>query len=438
MAGGSRGSLVTRRLGDATRDGHGLELDAPGRERRAADKMRILIVHNRYREFGGEDAVVDSEAEMLRLAGHEVRALMWSNDEIETDSLLKKTAALRNAIWNPAAWCTVRDARRNFAPDVVHVHNTVAMASPAVLDAGGGPGVGVVHTLHNFRHLCLNGTLFRNGSPCTDCVGRFPWRGVIRSCYRGSRGASMALAGSEIFHRVLGSWKRRVHRFIALSEHSRRLHIAGGLDADRVAVKPQTLARDPGCGDHRGDYALYAGRLSPEKGIGVLLRAWRQHRLNVPLLIAGDGPEADRVRRETASLPMVRMVGRVPRHQLMDLMKDARILVVPSSSFEGFPVTLLEGLATGCPIVASRVGAIPEIVREGEEAILVPPGDPDAIARAIGELWQSEEARQRLGIGARAAFRERFSPEASQEALLRIYREARDIARMEGNGRASS
>jgi glycosyltransferase involved in cell wall biosynthesis len=399
--------------------------------------MRILIVHNRYRQFGGEDAVVDGEAEMLRLAGHEVCVLMWSNDDIEIDGLFRRAAALRNAIWNPAAWRMVRDARRDFAPDIVHVHNTVAVASPAVLNASRGPGVGIVHTLHNFRHLCLNGMLFRNQSLCTDCVGKLPWRGAVRSCYRGSRSASVALAGSEVIHRALGTWTKTVHRFIALSEHSRGLHIAGGLDPDRIAVKPQTLARDPGCGNHRGDYALFAGRLSPEKGVSVLIQAWRREGLTVPLVIAGDGPEADRVRRETASLPTVHMMGRVPRHQLLSLMKDARVLVLPSVWFESaLPVTLLEGLATGCPVVASRLGAIPEMVREGEEGILVPPGDPDAIARAIRELWQSEASRQRLGAGARAAFRERYSPEASRGVLLRIYGEASEMARSKKNGRA--
>jgi glycosyltransferase involved in cell wall biosynthesis len=400
--------------------------------------MRILIVHNRYREFGGEDAVVDSEVEMLRLAGHDVRVLLWSNDDVRIEGALQHIDALRNTIWNRIAWHTVRSARREFAPDVIHIHNTVAVASPAVLDASRGPDVGVVHTLHNFRHLCLNGTLFRNRRPCTDCVGKLPWRGVLRSCYRGSRGASLALAGSEVIHRAIGTWTKTVHRFVAFSEHSRQLHIAAGFDPDRIAVKPQTLANDPGCGGHRGEYVLYAGRLSPEKGIAVLLDAWRQYRLNVPLVIAGDGRDAGRVRCEIRSLPMIRMMGRVPRHELLDLMKDARVLVLPSLWFEGFPVTLLEGLATGCPIVASRVGAIAEIVREGEEGILVPPGDSEAMARAIEELWLSEGSRQRLQTRARTAFRERFSPQASQEALLNIYREARGLALSNGNGRGSS
>ncbi len=390
--------------------------------------MRILILHNRYREFGGEDVVVEAETALLRSAGHDVRTLIWSNDDVRADGPLQRSTALASSIWNRSAWHSVRQAVRDFRPDVVHVHNTVAAASPSVVHGAAVPGVGIVHTLHNFRHLCLNGLLLRNRQICTDCVGRLPWRGVTRACYRGSHSASLAVACGEILHRALGSWSQ-VHRFIALSEHARKLHVDAGLDAKRIVVKPQTLATDPGMGDHRGSFALFAGRLSVEKGIRVLLPAWKEAALDVPLVIAGDGPEAEHARREIAALPRARMLGRIPHDQLIHLMQDAQLLVVPSVCFESFPVTLLEGLATGCPIVASDIGALSEIIRSGENGVLVPPGEAGALAQAIQQLGQAPGERERLSRAARASFVERFSPQRSCQALVNIYREACVVAR---------
>ena len=390
--------------------------------------MRILVIHNRYREFGGEDAVVDGEIELLRGAGHDVQTLLWSNDDIRTDGPLRKAAALANATWSRSAWQAVRRTVRDSKPDVVHVHNTVAAASPAVVHAAAVPGVGIVHTLHNYRHLCLNGLLFRNERLCTDCVGRLPWRGVTRACYRGSRSESMALAFGEVVHRALGSWSH-VHRFIVFSEHAKRLHVEAGFDAQRIALKPQTLATDPGVGQHRGAFALFAGRLAVGKGVGVLLHAWKESRLDLPLVIAGDGPEAERVRRDVVAIPGAKMLGQITRPQLMPLMHDACLLVVPSLWFEGFPVTLLEGLATGCPVVASDVGALREIIRSGENGVLVQPGDSRALGKVIRGLIESPGERERLARGARASYQERFSPERSRQTLERIYQEAIAAAR---------
>ncbi|TMQ68754.1 MAG: glycosyltransferase family 4 protein [Candidatus Eisenbacteria bacterium] len=392
--------------------------------------MRILILHNRYREFGGEDAVVDAEMALLRSAGLDVYSLSWTNDDVRANGPLGGSASLATAVWNRSAWHSVRRAVCEFRPDVVHVHNTLAAASPSVVHGAALPGVGLVHTLHNFRHLCLNGVLLRNQRVCTDCVGKLPWRGVVRACYRGSRAASMGVACSEVVHRALGSWSR-VHRMIALSEHAKRLHVQAGFDERKITVKPQTLSTDPGMGEHGGDFALFAGRLSAEKGILVLLRAWREAQLEVPLVIAGDGPEAERVRGEIADLPAAKMLGRIDRASLLDLMHQTRLLIVPSLCFEGFPITLLEGLATGCPIVASDIGALGEIIRSGENGVLVPLGDGAALARAIQRLNDEPAERERLSRAARASFVERFTPERSCQALVNIYRDACAEARTE-------
>ena len=367
--------------------------------------------------------MVDAEIALLRNLGHEVRALVWSNKSIHADGPSGGAVALADSIWNRSAWRSVRDTVRDLEPDVVHVHNTLAVASPSVVRAAAVPGVGIVHTLHNFRHLCLNGLLLREQRVCTDCVGKLPWRGVARACYRQSIPASMAVACGEVVHRALGSWSH-VHRFIALSQHAKQLHVEAGFEGRKIVVKPQTLASDPGPGGHRGDFALFSGRLSREKGLHVLLRAWGEARLETPLVIAGDGPDAEDVRSRAAA-SRATMLGRIPRDELLSLMRDAKLLVMPSECFEAFPVTLLEGLATGCPIVASDIGALGEVIRSGENGVLVPPGDAAALARAIQRLNDEPAERERLSRGARATFVERFSPERACQALLSIYRDAR-------------
>ncbi|HND53895.1 MAG TPA: glycosyltransferase, partial [Pirellulaceae bacterium] len=240
--------------------------------------MKILLCHNHYQRPGGEDQVFDDETRLLTEHGHDVERFTKHNDELRAMSRLG--AALR-AVWNGETYRELRRVVARFKPAVVHFTNTFPLISPAAYYAVRAEGVPVVQTLHNFRILCPNALLLRDGAACEACVGRaVAWPSIVHGCYRDSRLASAAVAAVAAAHRAIGTWGLAVDRYIALSEFARERFIAGGLPASRISVKPNCVHPDPGRGTGEGGHFVFVGRLSPEKGLNVLLDAWS--RLSTP------------------------------------------------------------------------------------------------------------------------------------------------------------
>ncbi|MDR7588877.1 MAG: glycosyltransferase [Armatimonadota bacterium] len=384
--------------------------------------MRVLILHNRYREPGGEDAVVAAEGELLRSRGHEVQEFIAENAEVDGISALRAAA---EAVWSEAARRRVLRLIREFRPDVVHLHNTFARLSPSVYWACQEAGVPVVQTLHNYRLLCANAIFFRDGHPCEDCLGRLPWRGVVRGCYRGSRAASGMVAGAVTFHRVLGTW-RLVDRFITLTEFMRQKFIRAGFPPAKLAVKPNFVYPDPGTGEGKGGYALFVGRLSPEKGLGTLLRAWERLGGKVPLKIVGDGPLAGDVRQAVEQVPGVEWLGRKAREEVYALMGDAAFLVFSSEWYEGFPLVVGEAFARGLPVVATALGSQGSIVHHGRTGLLFRPGDPEDLAAKVEWLLSHPKELTRMRREARAEYEVKYTADRNYQMLMEIYRQAID------------
>jgi glycosyltransferase involved in cell wall biosynthesis len=232
-------------------------------------------------------------------------------------------------------------------------------------------------------------------------------------------------------HRALGTWDRHVSAFIALSEFARSRFLAGGLPADRLHIKPNFVEPDPGNGAHRGGYLLYVGRLSPEKGIETLLEAWRllstpsADRAERELVLVGDGPLGDAVQAAGAALPGLRWEGRQPKARVLELMRDARALILPSLCYENFPSVLAEAFACGLPVLGSRLGSIAELIRDGETGRLFDAGDVQSLADVM--RWASAAATDlsRLSRAARREFESRYTAEINLRRLLDIYRVAR-------------
>lgn len=389
------------------------------RTARSGPPMKIMLVHNRYLIRGGEDAVVDQERELLRSHGHEVSEYCKDNREVAG---MSKARLAADAVWSGRAYAELRRLMEEKKPDVVHVHNTLPLISPAVYYAANRQGIPVVQTLHNYRLLCANGLLMRNSTPCEDCVGRsIPWPAVRHSCYRDSRGATLAVAASLVVHRALGTFRREVGRYIALCQFAREKLLATGLPADRVVVKPNfTPDRHADCdlsGPRNG--ALFVGRLSIEKGVGVLMKAWES--LDVELQVIGPGSSAELL---TAAPASVRFRGTVDDAELALAMRRAAFVVMPSLVYEGFPMVLAEAFSAGLPIIASRLGALAELVEDGVTGLHFKANDPLDLAAKVRWAHSHPERMREMGARARAVYLSRYTPQANYERLMEIYGEA--------------
>jgi len=375
--------------------------------------VRILILHSRYRSgpASGENRVVDDEARLLAEGGHQVEVFAPSVGNPTGFELLRTGARL---VRSGQAAAAVRERLERLQPDVVHCHNLFPALSPSVLREVGDRAP-VVMTLHNYRLLCLPGVFLRDGRICQDCLGRVPWPGVVHGCYQGSVPASVALGVSLTLHRSLGTFDR-VDLFLAISRFVQTKHVEGGLPPERIVVKPHfswpsEVRRTP------GEYFLYLGRLSPEKGVMTLLEAWRN--VDAELLIVGEGPESAHL--GSVAPPNVKLLAAVRADKAQELVRSARAVLVPSLWYEGAGRVVMEAYAAGVPVLASRVGGLPEVVQDGVTGMLLPPGDAKAWAGAIERLIDDSES-ERLGRGGLRMWAEQFSPERGLARLEEAYR----------------
>ncbi len=265
--------------------------------------MRVLFVHNHYRQHGGEDESFPAEVDLLRGTGHEVVTYTQHNDRVETLGRLRSAA---RTVWSSESYGHLRELMRDTNPHVVDVQNFFPLISPSLYHAAHAERVPVVQTLGNYRMMCPNALFFRDGRVCEDCRDkRVPWPGVLHACYRQSRLATAPVAAMLTVHRLVGTWRHKVTLYAARTEFSRQKFIQGGLPAEKIVIKPNFVGPDPGVGEHRGGFALFVGRLSPEKGIRTLLEAWKSSCSGLGLKIIGDGPLRPMVEsaaRETAGI----------------------------------------------------------------------------------------------------------------------------------------
>ncbi|MDQ3640003.1 MAG: glycosyltransferase [Actinomycetota bacterium] len=379
--------------------------------------MRVLQLHSRYREPGGEDRVAEAEAALLRSAGHRV-VQHWA--ENPTGAVASAKVLLRSAS-NPTAARAVRNLVRHDRPDVAHVHNTWFALSSSVVTALKEAGVPVVSTLHNYRLMCLNSMLFREGRPCMDCVGTAPLPGIVHACYRGSRALSAVAAGVIVSDRHRRTWEEGVDLFLVPTEFAGRLFEQSGLPPDRVRVKPH-FTTDPGPREDPPSASrevLFVGRLAPGKGLEVLLSAWsRLPDTSLRLTVIGDGPLRAELSRRAA--PGVRFLGRLPGVEVRRRMLEARALVFPSTWYEPFGMVLIEAMAAGLPVIGSDVGDAIAIVAPAVPGLLARPGDAAALVEAI-HMLEDDETVEVAGSAARGRYEANFTPAVNLPLLQAAY-----------------
>jgi glycosyltransferase involved in cell wall biosynthesis len=385
-------------------------------------QMKILAVHNRYQRPGGEDQVFVDETALLEAGDQRVLRYEVHNDQVEQ---VNRLALVKDTVWNSSAYRELGALIRRERPDVVHFHNTLPLISPAGYYAASAEGVPVIQTLHNYRLLCPVALFFRDGRVCEDCMGKaVPWPGVFHGCYRGSRAASGTIATMLSVHRAFRTWTEMVDIYIALTEFARNKFIEGGLPAGKIIVKPNFVAPDPGRGQGRGGYALFVGRLAPEKGTGTMLAAWERLGTRIPLKIVGDGPLRDQVVGAAARQSNVLWLGHRPVADVHALLGKADMLVFPSEWYETFGRVAAEAFATGTPVIAADIGAVAELVEHGRTGLKFRPGDPeDLVAQVEWALSHPAELRS-MREEARAEFEAKYTAERNYRALMKIYEAA--------------
>ena len=392
--------------------------------------MNILRVHNFYGSSApsGENQVFADEARMLASRGHVLRAYTRHSDEIRQQGAIGTLRGALTTPWNFSSSRAIRACLADFSADVVHAHNTFPLISPSVFSAVGHRAARVL-TLHNYRLVCPAASPMRDGSVCTECIDqRSVFPAMRHGCYRNSRVATLPLAVNVALHRFLATWQKQVDAFIVLTEFQREQMVKAGLPVDRIFVKPNFYPGSPVMlpWSKRVRRVVFVGRLSEEKGVRALVRAWAEWGAAAPeLCLVGDGP----LRAELTAAAQganVSFMGQVDSAMAQHLIAEACLLVLPSECFEGFPMVVREAFAFGTPVAVSRLGPLPGIVEAGVSGVLFEPANPVSLRQTLETLWQDDAALQRLAWGARAAFERLYNEEANYACLMSIYAQAQD------------
>lgn len=375
-------------------------------------KPRILIAHNQYQQRGGEDQVVDSESALLQKYGHEV--ILFKEDNASISTIPNYRLAIET-IWSNKAMRKISNAIERSRPDIIHVHNTLPLLSPSIYWAAANYGIPVVQTLHNFRLLCPQAMLLRDGKICEDCIGHLPWRSIIHRCYRESALQTAVITGMLSLHRVLKTYREKVSAYIALTEFSKNIFISGGLPAQRIHVKPNFVDLPYNKPSARTN-GLFVGRLSQEKGISCLASAIKVIP-NVMIDVFGSGSMAYVMQ----PISQFRLHGWKSNSEIHEAMRKAAYLVVPSIWHETFGLIVIEAFANGLPVIASRIGALSEIIDDRKTGLLFEPGSHKSLAESIMWAEQHPDEMSDMGKNARHVYETKYSPETNYRQLLGIY-----------------
>jgi glycosyltransferase involved in cell wall biosynthesis len=382
--------------------------------------MRVVIAHGVYRQRGGEERHVELLEQGLRQAGVDVRLHLRGP---VADGLAARLSLAAGLTYRPSSgYDLARELRRRPA-DVVHFHNLMPLLTPAALRAAKRAGAAVVLTVHNYRFACPAGTLLRDGQIHDDCIEGSSLVCGLRHA-RGSWGESVAYGLALELQRRLRLLERWVDAFVAPSRFLAAMLVRAGYPAARVHAVAYGVDLAAAC-PFEPRHALFAGRLSPEKGVTTMLEA-AEHVPGLRLVIAGAGPLSGAV--SSAVNGTIRYRGSVSSPEVRELLRRAAFAVVPSECYDNLPFAALEAIAAGVPVVASRIGGLPEIVEHGVNGLLVPPGDPQALAAAMEALWNDPDRSAEMGRAARRIAAERFSLEGQTARLIDLYRDLRRAA----------
>jgi glycosyltransferase involved in cell wall biosynthesis len=378
--------------------------------------MRVAIVHNFYREPGGEDAVVRQETEALKKNGQQVSSFSVYNDDIK--GIISTLWTGLSVTYNPIARWQLDVFLRKVRPDVVHVHNFFPQLSPSVFYACKALNIPSVMTLHNFRVLCPTCFLYHDGHIRERSLDHSCLWTIRRKTYRNSLVGTAAVAAMVEVHKLVKTWSWAVDRYIALTSFARNKFIRGGLPADRIVVKGNATSpiNTSKSGSTRHG-ALFVGRLSEEKGISVLLNAWRN--VDYPLTIIGKGPLQRKVL--DASGTNIRYLGYLSSEGVRAQMLEASFLVLPSVWYEMFPMTAVEAFGCALPVLCSDAPGLSEIIVDHLNGVQFRRNDTCSLAETVQWASSHPNEMREYGTNAYRTHAQKYTPEINYDALMKIY-----------------
>jgi glycosyltransferase involved in cell wall biosynthesis len=385
--------------------------------------MKVLLIHNCYGRFSGEEAVVAAQEKLLTDNGHEVTSFERSSAEIPAMKL-GKLRALSSGLHSSSSCKAVRAMLRRRRPDVVNVHNVYPLISPSVLKVCRDEGVPVVMTVHNYRLICPNGLFMTQDEICHRCAGGREYWCLLRNC-EGSLAKSFGYALRNWVARKRRAFLDNVTMFMALTEFQRQQLISEGYPAERIAVVPNMTSIEKNSVDGElGEYVAFVGRVSPEKGIATLRQA-AESLPDVPMRAAGSYEGNEHL--ADGGPASLEFLGQLEHNSLDPFYANSRIVVLPSVCYEGFPMILPEAMLHGKPVIASRIGGIPEIVDDGVTGLLFEPGNAEDLAEKIRYLWDRPELCRRMGQAGREKVLREYTPQRYYERLMAVYEKAIEI-----------
>ena len=390
--------------------------------------LKTLLAHNYYQQSGGEDTVFAAEASLLRQKGHTVIEYIDDNHRIPG---MKKLDVAIQTVWSQDSYRKISELIAMEKPDLAHFHNTFPLISPSAYYACRRAGVPVVQSLHNPRLICPAASFYRDGKNCTDCLGKTPpYPGIFHGCYRQSKAQTSVVAAMLSIHRILGTWSKMVDQYIVASRFYYDMFIRAGLPEEKIVYKPHFVEPLIAFNADRkpGNYALFVGRLDPEKGVRTLLKAWEKVR--IPLKIRGSGQMENEVRQFIDQNPAgnIELIGRLSKNDLSHLIAGARFLVWPTESYyETFGFVAVESFALGVPVIGSRIGVNAEIVKDGVTGMQFTAGDPDDLAAKVQWAWEHPKEMAEMGRNARREYEAKYTADKNYDMLMNIYQRAIEV-----------
>ncbi|MDD5369028.1 MAG: glycosyltransferase family 4 protein [Anaerolineaceae bacterium] len=388
--------------------------------------MKILLIHNSYQQYGGEDKVFNAELNLLQGGGQQVITYVRKNTEISNYELMEKIRFVKNTLWSKRTEKEILELCSRERPNVAHLHNIFPLISPSVYDALNNAKVPIVQTLHNYRFLCPNGLFYRKGSVCELCKKGNVLYGVMHKCYQNNYLTS-GLYASSIGLVRLSRKLDRVRKFIALTPFVGNQYVEGQLiPEEKITCLGNFIVQYPQGSkllqSSPGTYALYFGRISKEKGVQTLLAAFEKMP-HIHLKIAGTGPQLESLVRYVQSRNMtnIEFVGFQEKKELLDLIRKAFVSIIPSECFDVFPLASLESMSVGTPVIASRIGGLPDVIEDGKSGLLFQPKDSGELQEKVEYLFSHPSEAEQMGEYAQNIVRVKYSPEIHYQKLMDIY-----------------